>query len=353
MNFELLKKLCETPAIPGRETQMRRLVANELRLVTDDVSVDTMGNVIGIKRGTGGPKVMLAAHMDEIGFFVREIDDKGFIRIHPVGGWFPHTMVAQRVHVHGFAGQTLLGAVMPAMKAFATNGEKKPLQVKDFVVDVGLSCEEVKELVEVGDMVTMARTTERVGNMVMSKALDDRVCIFAMIEALRTLKNHSCEIIAVATVQEEVGLRGATTAAYGLKPDIGIALDVTPALDYPGATDNGQISALKKGAALKIIDSSLISNPNLLRHLREVAKKHEITYQLEVLPFGGTDAGAIHRSRNGIPSIAISIPTRYIHSVNEMAAISDIEATITLLARYLEEAHTRSYGYEADITNLV
>lgn len=355
MNFELLKKLCETASIPSREEQMRAVVVEEMDSLTDSISIDTMGNVIGIKRGKGGPRVMIAAHIDEIGFIVKHIDDKGFIRIHPMGSWDPRTMVAQRVYVHGFSGQTLLGALMPASKPIhlmSAEDHKKAPKIAQFFVDVGLPADKVNELVEVGDMVTMARSAEQVGNMVMSKAIDNRVSVFVMLEVLRTVKEHECDILAVATAQEEVGLRGATTAAFSLEPDIGIAIDTTLAVDYPGSTKQDEITSLGNGVAIKIIDSSLICHPKLVRHFRDVAKEHDISHQLEILPFGRTDAGGIQRSRHGVPSITLSIPTRYIHTVNEMAAVSDIEATISLLARYLEEAHTRHYGYEQDIKGI-
>jgi len=170
-----------------------------------------------------------------------------------------------------------------------------------------------------------------------------------MIEALREVKEHRCEIVAVATVQEEVGLRGALTSAYALNPDIGIAIDVTLANDYAGADESERITRLGGGAAIKVMDSSLICHPKLVRHFRDVAEKHAIPYQLEILTRGGTDAGAIQRAREGVPSFTLSIPTRYVHTVNEMAAKADIEACIQLLARYLEEAHMREYTYDAEV----
>ena len=351
MNFDLLKRLCETPGIPSREERMRKLVSEELQPLVDEVTVDSMGNVIGRKKGSGGPRVMIAAHMDEIGFMVKFIDDRGFIRVHPVGGWDPKTMVAQRVYVHGHGGETLLGALMPASKpihVMTEEDKKKPLQIETFFIDVGLPAERVKELVEPGDMVTMARTTERMGDCVVSKTLDDRVCVYAMIEALRQVGQHECEILAVATTQEEVGLRGAGTAAYALKPDIGIALDITLANDFPGPSDYEQITRIGEGVAIKLMDSSLICHPKLVKHFRDVAERHGIKYQLEILSRGGTDAGGIQRSRGGVPSFTLSIPTRYVHTVNEMASLSDIQSAVDLLSRYLEEAHTRDYGYEGD-----
>lgn len=349
MNFDLLKRLCETPGVSSREEPIRALVIEELRSLTDTLSVDTMGNVIGIKKGTGGPKVMIAAHMDEIGFLVKHIDDKGFLRLQPIGGWDPRVMVAQRVYVHGFAGGKWLGALMPSNKPahlLTAEDMNKPPKVEDFYVDLGLPVGEVKAAVEIGDPVTMARTAEQVGGNVVSKTLDNRVSVFVMLEALRQVGTHACEIQAVATTQEEVGLRGAITAAYALQPDIGLAIDITLANDFPGMADHDQITRLGEGAAIKVMDSSLLCHPKLVRHFRDVAEKNNIKYQLEILSRGGTDAGGIQRSRAGIPSFTLSIPTRYVHTVNETAAVSDIEACITLLARYLEDAHTRTYGYE-------
>ncbi|MBC8101888.1 MAG: M20/M25/M40 family metallo-hydrolase, partial [Cytophagales bacterium] len=178
-----------------------------------------------------------------------------------------------------------------------------------------------------------------------SKSLDNRLSVFVMLEALRALSAHQCEIFAVATTQEEVGLRGASAAAYHLKPDVGIALDVTLALDYPGGTEADQITQLGKGTAIKIMDTSLLCHPKLVRHLRDLADEHDIPYQLEVLHLGGTDSGAIQRSRGGVPSCTLSTPCRYVHTVNEMASIGDIDASISLLREFLETAHTRRYDY--------
>lgn len=351
LNFALLKRLCETPGIPSREEQMRQLVVEEMRPLVDTIEADVMGNVIGFKRGaTDGPRVMIAAHMDEIGFMVKHIDSKGFLRLLPVGGWDPRTMMAQRVLVHGFAGQVLRGALMPAVRPkHLLNADEaaKALTVEDFFVDLGLPVEAVKAQVELGDMVTMDRTAERIGDTVTSKTLDNRLSVFIMIEALRRLKGTSVKanLLAVATTQEEVGLRGAVTSAYALQPDIGIALDVTLAVDLPGAAETEQVTQLGGGAAIKITDSSLICHPKLVRHFRDVAEANNIPYQLELLPRGGTDAGGIQRSRGGVPSFTLSIPTRYVHTVNEMAHVADIQGAIDLLVAYLQEAHTRTYGY--------
>ena len=348
MNFELLKEICETPGVPSREDAIREVVKRELGPLVDTLSTDAMGSVIGYKKGTSenGPKIMIAAHIDEIGFLVKYIDDKGFIRLQPVGGFDARVLVAQRVWVHGFAGEKLLGALQPSAKPthlLTPEERNKPVQIGDLFVDLGMTGEEVKAKVELGDMVTLARTAERVGGNIMSKTLDDRLCVFQMIEALRDLEPIASHIYAVATVQEEVGLRGAIPAAFALQPDIGIALDVTLAGDYPGGAEHESVTKLGAGTAIKIMDGSLICHPKLVRHFRDVAEASSIPYQMEVLPLGGTDAGGIQRSRGGVPSFTLSTPCRYVHTVNETASVSDIEAGIALLRAWLKEAHTRTY----------
>jgi len=348
-NFDLLKRICELPGIAGREDAVRTLVREEMAGLVDEISVDALGNVVGVRKGQGGPRVIVMAHMDEIGFIVKHIDDKGFIRLHPVGGFDPRVLPAQRVIVHGFGGEQLRGALQISAKPIhlLDPGDIKPPKVDDLFVDLGMSGDEVKSRVEVGDMVTLDRTVERVGSTVMGKSLDDRICVFQMIEALRQLSGPTqAEIIAVATTQEEVGLRGATTSAYAADADIAVALDITLAQDIPGSAEQDNVTRLNGGTAIKIMDSSTISNYKLVRHLRDIAGANDIPYQLEILPRGGTDAGAAQRTRGGVPAVTISIPTRYVHTVNEMASVSDVEASINLLARYLEHAHEGQYGFD-------
>jgi tetrahedral aminopeptidase len=325
---------------------MRALVTDELRPLVDDLRVDALGSIVGTRHGNG-PRVMIAAHMDEIGFIVTHIDDRGFLRLHPVGGFDARTLVAQRVLVHGFGGAILPGTVQPGAKPIhlLERDEIKPAKLEELFVDVGLPVDRVRAAVEVGDMVTLDREIVTAGECVMGKALDDRVGVFVMLEALRALGETSAEIVAVATTQEEVGLRGAEPAAYAVQPDVAIALDVTLALDIPGMASELAVTHLGDGVALKIMDSSHISHPALVRHLRDVAEAHAIPYQLEILPRGGTDAGAMQRVREGMPAVTVSIPTRYVHTSNEMASQRDIAAAIQVLARYLEDAGSRSYSY--------
>ena len=343
LNLDLLKRIAETPGIPGHEDAIRSIVVEVMRPLVDEINVDALGNVIG-RKGSGKPRVMLAAHMDEIGFIVRSVDEHGAIWLQPLGGFDARNLIAQRVMVHSRDG-VFRGAMHAKRGPLASRnvGDIKPDRVSDLFVDVGLTAEETENAVEIGDMVTMDRTLERVGHTVMSKSLDDRVSVFVMLELLRTLGEHQCEVVAVATVQEEVGLRGAGTAAFSVQPDIGIAIDICPA-GVLGDDRIDEITHLGGGPGIKIMDMSVITNRKLQRAFRDVAERHGIEYQLEVMPFGGTDAGAIDRSRAGVRAITISIPTRYSHTVNEMASLSDIAGTVELLTHFLREAHQLDLG---------
>ncbi|MGI6366567.1 MAG: M42 family metallopeptidase [Bacillota bacterium] len=344
--MELLKRLSETPGISGREERIRAVVKKELEGLADEVRVDVLGNVIALKKGkTGNKKIMICGHMDEIGFVVSHIDEKGFLRFNPVGGFDPRTLVAQRVVVHGR--EDLVGVLMPGLKPvhiMTPEEAKAPLKVTDFYVDLGRTKEEVEKLVRIGDPITLQREFVEVGANVSGKAMDDRVGVWVMLKALRQVQDHEADIYAVATVQEEVGLRGAVTGAYGIRPDIGVALDVTLAVDGPGSTPQFQVTALGQGAAIKVMDSASISNYKLVDFMRELAEKHEIKYQMEILPRGGTDAGAMERSRSGCPVITLSVPTRYVHSNVETVNKEDLANTAKLLARFLETAHTGDFA---------
>ena len=345
MNIDLLKRLCETPGVSGREGRIATLVRDELRPICDEVTVDTFGNVAGIRKGSGGPKVMLAAHTDEIGFLVSHIDEQGFLRVQAIGGFDVHVLPAQRVMVWDRDGNPHRGAFMISTKpAHLLDGsESNKFKTSDLFIDLGMTAEQVKNIVNIGDQVTMDRTLETVGDSVMSKSLDDRVGVFVMIEALRRVENAKAEIHAVATTQEEVGLRGARVAAYSAEPDISIAIDITLALDFPGMKPQEYVTQLGKGAALKYFDTSVLPNYKLVDHFRDLAEEHSIPFQYEFLPRGGTDAGATAQARGGNAAFTLSIPTRYAHTVNEMARVSDIQACIDLLSVFLSDAGSRSY----------
>ncbi|CAA9566647.1 MAG: peptidase M42 [uncultured Thermomicrobiales bacterium] len=345
MRLDLLKRLTEAAGIPGYEDRLRAIVGPELEAVCDEVSVDALGNVVGVKRGTGAEprrKVMVAGHIDEIGFMVKYISDEGFLRLQSLGGFDPRALFQQRVMVHAGDGQSYRGVLAPAAKPahLLSEAERgKSPQLSELYVDLALPGEKVKAAVGIGDMVTLDRTTEEIGDCVIGKAMDDRLSVFVMIEAMRALRETTCDIYVVATTQEEVGLRGATTSAYAIAPDISIALDVTLAMDLPGGAPEDRITKLGGGTAIKLMDSASISHPKLVRFFRDVAEREGIPHQLEILPRGGTDAGAMQRVRGGSAAITLSTPTRYVHTVNEMVHKTDVQAGIDLLARVLERAH--------------
>ncbi|QYK54431.1 MAG: M42 family metallopeptidase [Fimbriimonadaceae bacterium] len=350
MNVELLKELTEAHGVPGQEDKIRAIVNRELKSICD-VSVDPMGNVICLKKGKkGDKKLMLAAHMDEIGFVVKYIDDKGFLRVHPVGGWDPRMMSAQRVFVHTkteVRNGLMMAGTKPKHLLSAAEAGQAPKH-DDYFVDTGLSGEEAKKQIRIGDMVTMNRTFQTMGDLFTCKSMDDRCALFVMIEAVKAAKSHDVDVYAVATVQEEIGLRGATAAGSGILPDICVALDVTLANDFPGIPAEYCVTTLGEGTAIKVMDSSLICNPKMVDHFESLAKKHKIKYQLELLTAGGTDAGGVQRQNGGIPSFTLSIPTRYIHTVNETVHKDDVQASIDLLARYIEDAHKGEYGWSLE-----
>ncbi len=340
--MDLLEKLTQTPGTSGLEARIREVVRAELGKVVDEVTTDRLGNLIGRRKGNGGPKVMLAAHMDQIGFMVSHIDEKGFLRLNPTGGFDPRTMMAQRVIVHGE--QDLLGVMgSKPVHLLSDEEKKKPLKIKDFFVDLGLSADEVKETVHVGDAVSWVGEFAEMGEMYVSRAMDDRIGVFVMIEGLRKLKDHDAEIYAVATVQEEVGIRGATASAGQINPEIGIALDVTIANDVPGASEHEYVTTMGGGIAIKRMDGASISSPGLVRHLEEVAEREKIPFQPEVLPRGGTDAGAIWKIPGGAHVVTISVPSRYVHSTVELVHKRDVQAGIDLLPAFLAEAGSRDY----------
>ena len=337
--MELLKRLSEAPGIPGREEAIRAIVREALTTHVDEIAVDRLGNVIAHKKGAG-PKVVVAAHMDEIGFLVSHIDEEtGFLRIAPVGGFDPRTLIAHRVMVHSKGGDMYGLIGIKPVHVLTDEERKKAPEMKDLFVDVGLSGKEAKERVRVGDPVTLVQTFGEVGELVSGKALDDRLGLYVGIEATRRLGKHTADIYFIATVQEEVGLRGARTSAFAVGPEVGVALDVTIACDIPGVTAHEQVTRLGKGVAIKLKDSASISHPGLVEFLVNLAEERKIPYQLEILPRGGTDAGAIQPAREGVAVVTLSIPTRYVHTVVETAHKADIEAAINLLVAFLETCH--------------
>jgi endoglucanase len=338
--MEFLKLLTETPGPPGREELVRSVILREIQGVFDEVRVDALGSLICTKKTTTGKaptaRVMIAAHMDQIGFYVRHIDDKGFIRIHNVGGFDPRNLTAQKVRIGGQ--KEIFGVLNPAGKPthMATEEDRKKMyQISDLFVDTGLTAKKLQDAVRIGDPVTLVREFSELGSFVSGQAMDNRAAVWVAVRALQRIKKTPYDIHVVFTVQEEVGLRGAGPATFGLDPELCIALDTTLACDTPGTPPEQSITQAGGGVGIKVMDGASISDRALVDQFVLMAGKKKIPYQLELLPAGGTDAGAMQRSRAGIRTITLSVPTRYIHTVNEMVHRDDLHAARDLLAAWL------------------
>lgn len=340
-DYELLRSLSETPGVPGREELVRERISDALTGLDLDLRVDVMGNLIAESAGPeGAPKVMVAAHMDEIGFVVRHVDERGFLRVQNLGGFDARNLFARQVLVHAHQGEPRIGVLHPAVKpvhlASDEDRDKVP-KLSDFVVDLGLEADTVRREVRVGDMITLLQPFQDLGPVVVGKALDDRSGCWILIETLRRLDRPACQVQAVFSVQEEVGLRGAATSAFGLAPDVGIALDTTLAVDTPGTPDHEAVTRLGDGVGIKVSDSSQVAHLWLVNRMAELAEREGIPHQFEVLPRGGTDAGSIQRSRDGVATVTLSTPSRYVHTVTEMIAKRDAEAAVALLTAFLSD----------------
>lgn len=347
MNIQLLKKISETPGTSGFEKQIRNLIISEITPFVDNVSVDNMGNVVAFKKGKSDKKVMLAAHMDEIGFIVSHIDENGFLKFHPLGGYDPKTLTAQRVIVHGK--KDLVGVMGSKPVHLMTADEKgKKVEIKDYFIDLGLPKSEVEKFVEIGTPVTRERELIEMGDCINGKSLDNRISVFVLIEAMKRLqtKEVSYDTYAVFTVQEEVGIRGAQVATLQIQPDFGIAIDTTIAFDVPGSTPAESVTKLGEGAAIKIMDSSVITDYRMTSFMKSVAQKYNIKWQAEILPAGGTDAGMLQKMvKGGAITGAVSIPTRHIHQVIETVHKLDVEASIDLVEKLIADLSEFSYEF--------
>ena len=270
MNIDLLAKICKTPGAPGFEQKVRELVIKEITPLVDEVEVDNMGNVYAIKKGKEDKSVMIGAHMDEIGFIVTHIDDKGFIRFHTLGGFDPKTLTAQRVLIHGK--KDVIGVMASKPIHVMTPEERtKIAKISDYFIDTGLSKEEVRSFIKIGDPITREREFIEMGNCVNSKSLDNRLAVFILIETLRSLKDKEVpyDVYGVFTVQEEVGIRGANVSSLKINPDFGFGLDTTIAFDLPGAAEHEKITCLGEGTAIKIMDAMTICDYRMVDFMKQ------------------------------------------------------------------------------------
>ncbi|HNS62429.1 MAG TPA: M42 family metallopeptidase [Anaerolineales bacterium] len=324
----LLKQLTETFGPSGYEENVRKLVRAEVKLLADEIKVDALGNLIARKRPSkftkDTKKIMIAAHMDEIGLMVSHIDENGFARFSNIGGVFGRYVPGGRVRflngVTGVLGHDRLEKV-----------HETPALDKIYI-DVGATSKKDCP-VKVGDVAAFGRSFVEMGNRLVAKSMDDRVGVLVAIETLRSLKSTPHDVYFVFTTQEEVGVRGATTSAFGIDPDLGIAIDVTPAADTPNAFKMEM--KLGKGPCVKIQDPGMIADPRIVQWMIRTAEKNKIPYQREVLLVGSTDARAIQLARAGVPAGCLSIPVRYVHSPSEMVDFADVQNSVKLLTALL------------------
>ena len=346
INKELLAKLCEVAGAPGHENRVRKIVLDEIKPFVDEISIDNMGNVVAIKRGKEKKKVMIGAHMDEIGFIVTHIDDKGFVYFHTLGGFDPKTLTAQRVIIHGKEDVIGVMGSKPIHLMSAADRQKVPT-TKDYFIDTGLNKKMLEKIICVGNTITRERKMVEMGECLNCKSLDNRVSVFILIEMLKEMKKTPpYDVYAVFTVQEEIGIRGANVSSMQINPDFGFGLDTTIAWDTPGSTKQEQVSALGEGACIKVMDSSTVCDYRMVAYMKEIAKKKKIKTQLEILPAGGTDTAGIQRMNpGGSITGAVSIPTRHIHQVIEMVNRNDVRASIDLLRHCVENLNSFNWEF--------
>ncbi len=336
IDLKMFKEFTEADGISGFEKEASRVMKKWMEGYVDDIQYDNLGSIIGVKKGNGsGRKLMLAGHIDEIGFVIKEIDDNGFIKVNTIGGWWGHVLPAQPVTITTREGKKyhgVFGAAAPhGMPADARN---KVMEIKDMFIDMGVSSkEELEDLgIRLGDMITPRSTFEVMNNpnFLVAKAWDDRIGALIAVDVIRRLKgvDHAFDIYAAGTVQEEVGLRGAKTATYTINPDLAIALDVTIASDYPGGENRIKCGV---GVTVELFDASHLGHRGLIQYIEDICKEKKIDFQLEQLKGGGTDSGEINKSFDGVINVTMSIPSRYCHSHHTIIHRKDYVDTVDVI----------------------
>ncbi len=338
---DLLKRLVESPSISGYENNVRNLISKEIKPHVDEVKTDKIGNLI-CRKGSGSPKVMLVAHMDEVGLMVKHIDEKGFIRFEPVGGWDPKILPAKKFKIHGSKGPVVGVIGSKPIHMQEKEEEKKTVKIKDMFMDMGVKNrkEAGKMGVNVGDFITNHGEFNRLGgSKVTGYGFDDRVGCLELIEITKNLKKFKGTVYAVGTVKEEIGLVGVRGSAFGINPDIVIALDTTISGDTPEFKPHETTTKIGEGPALVVKDAISIVQSEIKKWVQDVARKNKIKLQFDILSHGATDASVTPMIREGIPSLAILTPTRYIHTPVEIVDMNDVKNSIKLVTELVKTAN--------------
>jgi endoglucanase len=339
---DILEKLSNACGVAGREDEVREMMKSLLKPHADEVRQDKLGNVIAIKKGKKkAPRIMLAAHMDEIGLIVKNITKDGFLQFAKLGGIDDRILIAQRVVVHTVKGRRagIIGSRPPHI--MKDEEKKKIVQADNLFIDIGAGSREDahKMGAKVGDVISFDTQFAKISpDLMIGKAFDDRVGCCLLVEVMKQLKDVESTIYGVGTVQEEVGLRGACVSAFQIYPDVALAFDVTVAGDVPGVKEVEAPVKMKKGPVIGVMDAGLITHPKVLSLLVESAEKAKVPYQLETGLAGSTDAARIALTREGVPCGVLSIPTRYIHSPSSMLSLSDVNKAAALAVVSIEEA---------------
>lgn len=339
--IKFIKEFCEVDGISGHEKNATRVMKKYVEPYSDEISYDTLGSLIAKKSGSDDLRIMIAGHVDEIGFLVSKIEDEGYLRLHSIGGWWPHVLLSQRFHVFTKTGKKYLGVIgTQAPHGMPAEARLKVKELKDLYLDLGLKGKkEVEELgIRPGDTVVPVSEFAQLADPKywVAKAFDDRIGAAVAVEVLKNLQNekHPNTVFAVGTVQEEVGLRGARTAVHAVKPDIAFAIDVTIAGDVPGMNTEAKLG---KGVAISLADSSVIGHRGLIDELVAICENEKIPYTFDILAGGGTDSGEFHKYGEGVVTCTLSIPARYIHSHNGIIHADDYDATIRLLTAFVKK----------------
>lgn len=335
---QLLIDLTSARGIAGNEDEVREVFKAYAKDFADDIFFDGLGSVIAKHGAGGGPKVFISGHMDEVGFMVTKITEKGFLEFQTIGGWWNQVMLAQQVEIKTMDGEIIHGVIgSKPPHVLSPEARKKPYEIKDMFIDIGASSEEeAKEWgIRPGDMVTPYTEYKRMNNtkFLLAKAWDNRIGTAVALRVLENLskREHHNVLFAGSDVQEEVGLRGARTSTHLVNPDVAFALDTGTAGDTPGMTPKEADSVLGKGPQILIFDASMIPHKRLLNFVIKVAEELEIPFQYTVIAGGGTDAGQMHLTRDGVPSLAITVPVRYLHSHNTIIHEDDYLNTVRLV----------------------